>query len=55
MSYIASTATPVKTISIQELRQLLESKRPIEFWNVLTDEWLKRGKHLWLAPREAGP
>ena len=44
-----STATAevtVKTlstriISTQELRQLLESRRSFEFWNVLTDEWFK--------------
>jgi hypothetical protein len=41
MSHITSTAIPVKTISIQELRQLLASKRPIEFWHVLTDGWFK--------------
>jgi rhodanese-related sulfurtransferase len=36
-----ATEVPVKTISTQELRQLLDSKRPIQFWNVLTDEWFK--------------
>jgi rhodanese-related sulfurtransferase len=37
-----TTATEaVKTISTQEVRQLLDSKRPIQFWNVLTDEWFK--------------
>ena len=30
----------VKTISTQE-SYLLDSKRPIQFWNVLTDEWFK--------------
>jgi len=39
----ATTTEPaaVKTISTQEIRQRLESKRPVEFWNVLTDEWFK--------------
>ena len=32
---------PLKTISTQEVRQLLDSKRPFQFWNVLTDEWFK--------------
>jgi len=40
-----ATEVPVKTISTQELRQLLDSKRPIQFWNVLTDEWFK-GEHI---------
>ena len=30
-----------QTISTQEVRQLLDSKRSFEFWNVLTDEWFK--------------
>jgi rhodanese-related sulfurtransferase len=29
----------VSTISTQEVRQLLDSKRSFQFWNVLTDEW----------------
>jgi rhodanese-related sulfurtransferase len=37
----ATTAVGVRTISTQELRQLLDSKRSFEFWNVLTDEWFK--------------
>jgi rhodanese-related sulfurtransferase len=28
-------------VSTEEFRQLLDSKRPIQFWNVLTDEWFK--------------
>ena len=35
----ATTEVGVRTISTQELRQLLDSKRSFEFWNVLTDEW----------------
>lgn len=31
----------VKTISTSEVQQLLESKRPAQIWNVLTDEWFK--------------
>ena len=42
MSHATTTeAAAVETISTQEIRQLLESKRPVEFWNVLTDEWFK--------------
>ena len=37
----ATTEVAVKTISTQELRQFLESKRSFQFWNVLTDEWFK--------------
>ena len=36
-----TTEAPVKTISTQEVRQLLDHKRPAQFWNVLTDEWFK--------------
>ena len=36
-----ATEVPVKTISTQEVRQLLDHKRSIQFWNVLTDEWFK--------------
>jgi rhodanese-related sulfurtransferase len=39
MGNIAATAVPVKTISTQELSQLLETERPLQFWNVLTDEY----------------
>jgi rhodanese-related sulfurtransferase len=42
MSTTAATEIPVKTVSIQEVRQLLDHQRPIQFWNVLTDEWFKR-------------
>jgi rhodanese-related sulfurtransferase len=35
----ATTEVEVRTISTQELRQLRDSKRSFEFWNVLTDEW----------------
>jgi rhodanese-related sulfurtransferase len=31
----------VKTISTQEVRQILDSKHPLQFWNVLTDGWFK--------------
>ncbi|MGH9544956.1 MAG: rhodanese-like domain-containing protein [Terriglobales bacterium] len=41
MSTTAATEAAVRTISTPEVRQLLDSKRPIEFWNVLTDEWFK--------------
>ena len=37
----AARELSLKTISTQEVRQLLESNRPFEFWNVLTDEWFK--------------
>ena len=37
----ATTEAVVLTISTQQLRQLLDSKRSFEFWNVLTDEWFK--------------
>jgi rhodanese-related sulfurtransferase len=36
-----TTTEAVKTISTQEVCQLLNSKRPFQFWNVLTDEWFK--------------
>ena len=29
----------VSTISTQQVRQLLDSKRSFQFWNVLTNEW----------------
>lgn len=41
MSYTTATEVPLKTVSIQELRDLVDSKRPIQFWNVLTDQWFK--------------
>jgi rhodanese-related sulfurtransferase len=34
-----TTEAQVKTVSTGELRGLLSSKRPIQFWNVLTDEY----------------
>ena len=37
----ATTEVAVKTISTPEVRQLLDSKRSFQFWNVLTDEWFK--------------
>jgi rhodanese-related sulfurtransferase len=37
----ATAEATVKTISTEELRQLLDSKRSFQFWNVLTDEWFK--------------
>jgi rhodanese-related sulfurtransferase len=37
----APTDVTVKTISIQELRQMLDSRQPFQFWNVLTGEWFK--------------
>lgn len=40
MSTVASEVK-VKTISTEELKQLLDSKRPVEFWNVLTNEYFK--------------
>jgi len=36
---MATTEVEVKTISTHEVRQLLDSKRSFQFWNVLTDEW----------------
>jgi rhodanese-related sulfurtransferase len=41
MSNISATEVPVKTVSTQQVRELLDSKRPIQFWNVLTNEWFK--------------
>jgi rhodanese-related sulfurtransferase len=41
MSNATATEVPVKTISTQELRQLLDHQRPIQFWNVLTDRWFQ--------------
>ena len=37
----ATNEVVVKTVSTEELHQLLHSNRPFEFWNVLTDEWFK--------------
>ena len=34
-------STSITTVSTDQLRQTLNSKRPIQFWNVLTDEWFK--------------
>lgn len=36
-----TTAANVKTVSTGELRDLLNNKRPIQFWNVLTDKYFK--------------
>jgi rhodanese-related sulfurtransferase len=36
-----TTETQVKTVSTGELRDLLNNKRPIQFWNVLTDQYFK--------------
>jgi rhodanese-related sulfurtransferase len=41
MSNSTTTEVATKTISTQEVRQLLDSKRAFQFWNVLTDEWFK--------------
>jgi len=35
------TEVAVRTISTQEVRQLLDSKHSFQFWNVLTGEWFK--------------
>ena len=37
----ATSEVKVKTISTPELKDLLDSKRPVEFWNVLTNEYFK--------------
>ena len=37
----AASGATIKTVSILELRELLDSKRPIQFWNVLTDPYFK--------------
>ena len=37
----AASGATIKTVSILELRELLDSKRPIQFWNVLTDSHFK--------------
>jgi rhodanese-related sulfurtransferase len=39
MSSTTPTEALVKTISTGELRDVLDNQRPIEFWNVLTDEY----------------
>lgn len=41
MSDTTATESRVKTVSTDELRELLNNKRPIQFWNVLTDEYFK--------------
>ena len=41
MSPTTATGVSVKNISTQEPRQLLANKRPLQFWNVLTDQWFK--------------
>jgi hypothetical protein len=41
MSNATATDVPVKNISTPHVRKLLDNKRPIQFWNVLTDEWFK--------------
>ena len=38
---MSTTEVAVKTISTEEVRQLLDSKRAFQLWNVLTDEWFK--------------
>ncbi|HEX3353954.1 MAG TPA: rhodanese-like domain-containing protein [Terriglobales bacterium] len=38
-SPMATAETGIRTISTPEVRHLLDSKRPIQFWNVLTDQW----------------
>jgi hypothetical protein len=53
MSNSTTTEVAVKTISTQEVRQLLDSKRSFEFWNVLTDEVQGR-VHFRLAPGSTG-
>ena len=37
----ATTEVAVKIITTQEVRQLVDSRRSFQFWNVLTDEWFK--------------
>jgi hypothetical protein len=41
MSMTTAAEAPVKTVSTQELRAFVDDKRPLQFWNVLTDEWFK--------------
>jgi rhodanese-related sulfurtransferase len=41
MSSSTATEISVKTISTPEVRQLLDNGRPVQIWNVLTDEWFK--------------
>lgn len=45
MSNTTTTEAHVKTVSTGELRDLLDNKRPIQFWNVLTDEYF-RGENI---------
>jgi rhodanese-related sulfurtransferase len=35
----AATDSGVRTLSTAEVRQLQQSRKPFEFWNVLTDEY----------------
>jgi hypothetical protein len=37
----ATTKGAVTTVATQELRQLVDSKRSFQFWNVPTDEWFQ--------------
>ena len=41
MTHTATPEVAVKIISPKEVRQILDSNRPLQFWNVLTDEWFK--------------
>lgn len=41
MATAVNTTTHVHTISLPEIKQLLDSKAPVQFWNVLTDEYFK--------------
>jgi rhodanese-related sulfurtransferase len=45
MSNTTTTEAHVKTVSTQELRDLLKNNPPIQFWNVLTDEYF-RGENI---------
>jgi hypothetical protein len=54
MSTASANAAPVTTISTESVRRLLDKQRPIQFWNVLTDQWFKGKKHLRLAAGAPG-
>jgi rhodanese-related sulfurtransferase len=41
MTDTTATESHVETVSTDELRELLNNKRPSQFWNVLTDEYFK--------------
>jgi len=41
MTNTVTSEVSLQTISLAELQYKLSTKRPLQFWNVLTDEWFK--------------